>query len=276
MCSKILSCYSLGVFTTKHRFNFACLRAMGSYSDRTERKPRPHGAEDFAVKNMATKDEVINMWKVADAVCFDVDSTVIREEAIDELATFCGKGEEVAKLTEEAMKGSMNFRDAFARRLDIIKPQMSQLRDFISARPHKLTPGIKELVEALHQRSTPVYLVSGGMRGLVTPVALELNIPLENVFANRLKFFFNGDYAGFDENEPTSKTGGKGEVIRKLKDKYGYSTLVLIGDGATDLEACPPADAFIGFGGNVVREAVKAKAQWYVTDFKELLDALQE
>lgn len=57
---------------------------------------------------------------------------------------------------------------------------------------------------------------------------------------------FVGDYAGFDEKEPTSKNGGKAEVISMLKEKYGYSKLFMIGDGITDLEACPPADAFIG------------------------------
>lgn len=56
----------------------------------------------------------------------------------------------------------------------------------------------------------------------------------------------SGEYAGFDENEPTSKTGGKGEVIRRLKEDKGFKTIVHVGDGATDLEACPPASAFIG------------------------------
>lgn len=55
-----------------------------------------------------------------------------------------------------------------------------------------------------------------------------------------------GEYAGFDEDEPTSRQGGKGEVIKMLKKTHRYNTIVLIGDGATDLEACPPADAFIG------------------------------
>lgn len=55
-----------------------------------------------------------------------------------------------------------------------------------------------------------------------------------------------GDYAGFDEKEPTSKNGGKAEVICMLKEKYNYTKLFMIGDGITDLEACPPADAFIG------------------------------
>jgi len=46
----------------------------------------------------AGEEEVRAIWKMADAVCFDVDSTVIQEEAIDELARFCGKGDEVAKM----------------------------------------------------------------------------------------------------------------------------------------------------------------------------------
>ena len=58
--------------------------------------------------------------------------------------------------------------------------------------------------------------------------------------------FLPGEYAGFDENEPTSRTGGKAVVIEFLKTQYNYQKVVLIGDGATDLEAAPPADAFIG------------------------------
>ncbi|XP_059482321.1 phosphoserine phosphatase [Neocloeon triangulifer] len=219
-------------------------------------------------------DSMRSIWRNADAVCFDVDSTVCQDEGIDELAKFCGKYDEVSKLTKEAMTGKMEFKEALRKRLSIIRPTLNQMRDLIRTRPPKLTPGIRELVSALQHRKIPVYLISGGFRGLVGPVALELNIPLQNIYANRLKFFLNGEYAGFDEEEPTSRSGGKGEVVRYLKAKNEYTNVVLIGDGATDLEACPPADAFIGFGGNVVREEVRAKAKWFVTDFQELINAL--
>lgn len=53
-----------------------------------------------------------------------------------------------------------------------------------------------------------------------------------------------GEYAGFDESQPTCESGGKGRVISLLKEKYGFKTVVMIGDGATDLEACPPAVSF--------------------------------
>lgn len=103
--------------------------------------------------------------------------------------------------------------------------------------------------------------------GLVTnwlflqPVALILGIPSENVFANQLLFGSNGEFIGFDENEPTSRSGGKatavqrirkvglsslawclvvkylaGKVIKLFSQAHNYKELVMIGDGATDLE----------------------------------------
>ncbi|CAK1580495.1 unnamed protein product [Parnassius mnemosyne] len=223
---------------------------------------------------MSPQQSVQELFRTADCVCFDVDSTVIQDEGIDELARFCGKGDEVKRLTAEAMGGSMTFQEALKKRLDIIRPSVSQIRQFIETFPINLTPGISQLVKELQDRGVTVYLVSGGFRCLIDPVAEQLNIPVVHVYANRLKFFFNGEYAGFDEAEPTSRSGGKGLVIRRLKEQHGYQRLVMIGDGATDAEACPPADGFIGFGGNVVREEVKKKASWYVTDFQELINTL--
>ena len=63
-------------------------------------------------------------------------------------------------------------------------------------------------------------------------------------------------------------------MIQSLKEKHGFRKLVMIGDGATDLEACPPADAFIGYGGNRERPKVKENASWFITDFQELIDEM--
>ena len=63
-------------------------------------------------------------------------------------------------------------------------------------------------------------------------------------------------------------------MIKQLKDTRGFQRLIMIGDGATDLEACPPADAFIGFGGNQIRAKVKENASWFVTDFQELIQEM--
>lgn len=219
-------------------------------------------------------DDIKTIWKNADGITFDVDSTVIQEEGIDELAKYCNKGEQVTELTKKAMQGNMTFQQSLNVRLNIIQPSLGQVKEFIKKHPPKLTPGIMELVNDLHARDKKVFLVSGGFRCLISPVAERLNISQEKICANRLKFYFNGEFAGFDENEPTSRSGGKGEVINLLKKKYGLKTIVHIGDGATDMEASPPADAFIGFGGNIIRENVKNGSTWFVKDFKELQAAL--
>ena len=62
--------------------------------------------------------------------------------------------------------------------------------------------------------------------------------------------------------------------MRRLKEKFGYERVVMVGDGATDMQARPPADAFIGFGGIAVREAVRDGADWFVTDFEEMIAEL--
>lgn len=118
----------------------------------------------------------------------------------------------------------------------------------------------------MHSKSIPVYLISGGFRLVIDPIASILNIDYANVFANTILFdkygsyhltinqksvlltkvhsewcIVLGEYEGFDHSEYTSESGGKARVIEMLKQQYGYQSVVMIGDGATDLETCPPA-----------------------------------
>lgn len=211
-----------------------------------------------------------------DAVCFDVDSTVVTGEFIDELAAYLGVGELVQNVTKNAMGGKMNFRTALHQRLSIMQPSLTDVNLFSKSDPLSLTNGIKRLVDLLHSLNIDVYLVSGGFDALIFPVAEVLNIPLSNVFANTLLFTEDGKYKGFDEEKPTSDSGGKGKAIASILTRKQYRHVVMIGDGATDAEASPPADAFIGFGGNVTREAVKSKCDLYIYDFDELTKLLRQ
>jgi len=219
-------------------------------------------------------DRLRGLWRQADAVCFDVDSTVCQDEAIDELASYLGRGEQVKRCTQKAMGGSMTFREALTLRLDIIQPSRHHLETYANTHPIRLTPGVRELINELQARDVHVYLVSGGFRRLIKPVAEALGIPKSNVYANEILFDENGQYAGFSTEELTSDSGsinvGKAGVCGLLKANHGYKTLLMVGDGATDAEACPPADGFIGFGGNQLREGVKQAADWYVYDFESL------
>ncbi|CAL5444986.1 unnamed protein product [Camellia sinensis] len=227
--------------------------------------------------NTLPSKEILEVWQKADAVCFDVDSTVCLDEGIDELAEFCGAGKAVAEWTARAMGGSVPFEEALAARLSLFNPSLSQVQDFLAQHPPRISPGIDELVKKLKAKGTTVYLVSGGFRQMINPVASILDIPPENIFANQLLFENSGKFLGFDTNEPTSRSGGKATAVQQIRKVHGYKALVMIGDGATDLEARKPggADLFICYGGVQLREAVAAKADWLVFNFSNLINSLE-
>ncbi|GER41064.1 3-phosphoserine phosphatase, partial [Striga asiatica] len=141
---------------------------------------------------------------------------------------------------------------------------------------YRLSPGIDALVKKLKENNKTVFLVSGGFRQMINPVASMLGIPLDNIYANQLLFGSSGEYLGFDPNEHTSRSGGKATAVQQIRKTKGYKFLVMIGDGATDLEARQPggADLFICYGGVQLRELVAAKADWLVYNFKDLINTL--
>lgn len=218
------------------------------------------------------KDALIH----ADAVCFDVDSTVIGEEGIDVLADFLGQHETVAALTTAAMQGGLPFDQALQQRLDVLQPRRQDILDCIAQHPAPLTPHVDTLIQQLQQRDTHVYFVSGGFRLMIEPVAALVQIPKDRIYANTILFDADGNYTGFDDTEPTSRDMGKPAALQHLQDTYGYQTMVMIGDGATDAQAKPPATAFIGFGGVAVRTAVQEAADWFVTDFQDVVEVLDK
>lgn len=241
-------------------------------------KLKSNGQRLFSSHALASKfkniNEVKKIWKAIDVVCFDVDSTVVTGEGIDILADHCGKGKEVAEWTKHAMSGEVPFHVALEERLNLFTPSKKQIKRCNKSGKLSLTKGISELITKLQSKNKKVFFVSGGFRQMINPHALELGIPLNNIYANNILFDEEGTYAGFDEQEPTSKAGGKAKVVGLLKEKLKLGTVAMIGDGYTDLEARPPADIFIGFGGIVIRESVKENADWFITDFQDLIKAL--
>lgn len=237
----------------------------------------PEGSLWSNFDNTLPSEEVLKLWRSVDAVCFDVDSTVCVDEGIDELAEFCGAGEAVAEWTARAMGGSVPFEEALAARLSLFKPSLSQVQEFLEKKPPKLSPGIADLVKKLKSRNIDVYLISGGFRQMINPVASILGIPPENIFANQLIFGDSGEFLGFDANEPTSRSGGKAAAVQQIRKVHGYKALIMIGDGATDLEARKPggADLFICYAGVQLRETVATKADWLVLNFADLINSLE-
>ncbi|KAG7398833.1 hypothetical protein PHYBOEH_010347 [Phytophthora boehmeriae] len=224
---------------------------------------------------LSKTESVDDIWRSVGAVCFDVDSTVCADEGIDVLAEHCGAGAAVKEWTTKAMNGGVKFEDALAARLDIIKPSRQDIQDCLKKHPPQFTPGIKKLVATLHDNDIAVFLVSGGFRLMIEPVAMELDIPHTNIYANTIFFDEQGNYHGFDDAELTSRDGGKAKAIDVIKRIYGYERIAMVGDGVTDLQARPPADMVVGFGGIVSRDVVKEGADLFVTDFEHLTKLLQ-
>lgn len=166
------------------------------------------------------------------------------------------------------MGGHVLFQDALAERLSIIKPSKQDIQQYLINHPFKFTEDVEQLISLLHKRGKIVYLVSGGFRQMIEPVAIKLKIPTYRIYANNLLFHDDGSFKGFDPAEPTSRDGGKPAVVRMLIDAHGYKRIVMVGDGVTDMQARPPANLFIGYGGIVVRERVRDGADWYIYDFK--------
>eukprot|EP01098_Paradermamoeba_levis_P003917 TRINITY_DN1730_c0_g1_i1.p1 TRINITY_DN1730_c0_g1~~TRINITY_DN1730_c0_g1_i1.p1 ORF type:complete len:132 (+),score=32.38 TRINITY_DN1730_c0_g1_i1:72-467(+) len=122
------------------------------------------------------------------------------------------------------MGGSTTFQEALTQRLNIIKPNKPKQREFI------------KLLQAQNKK---VFLISGGFRLVIADIAKLLSIDEDHIFANRLLFNDDGSYQGFDENEPTSRSGGKATVIQTIKEKWKVNDVVMVGDGSTDLETKP-------------------------------------
>mmetsp|Transcript_25433 Transcript_25433/g.55213 ORF Transcript_25433/g.55213 Transcript_25433/m.55213 type:complete len:677 (-) Transcript_25433:1350-3380(-) len=232
-------------------------------------------------------EQALMTWRTADCVCFDVDCTVTVNDSLDLLGEFMGCKEEVEELTNQAMDGAMNLGQSLEERLKIINCTPADIRRFIAAHPpeKRLTPGIERLVKMLKKRGVAVYLISGGFRELILPIAKHLGIPKDHVYANRMNWQWDDEtgaptrLVGFDDAQPTAYNHGKVRAIATIRSLHPYNNVVMIGDGITDLEAVQSsegADLFIGYGGVIERRAVAEQAEWFVYDHGSLAQALRQ
>eukprot|EP01067_Filipodium_phascolosomae_P002789 Filipodium_phascolosomae@DN2490_c0_g1_i4.p1 len=137
---------------------------------------------------------------------------------------------------------------------------------FVEQNPLKLTKGIKSVIDSCHKAGVPTFLLSGGLTSIIQNVGKKLNIPDDNIMANKLIFDSNGMFSDYDALNLMAQSNGKALAIQTLIDKHHLQKVVMVGDGVTDLQAKPPASVFIGFGGN----KVKREADWFIYDFEEM------
>ena len=190
-------------------------------------------------------------------VIFDCDSTLCAIEGIQVLGT--AHHEEIARLTASAMQGQIALEQVYAHRLALAQPARRDLEALADRYVATLVPDAREVVRALHAEGIEVRILSGGLRPAVLAVARALGVPDDRVAAVDLRFGDDGSYCGFDEASPLARSGGKRAVIAGW-DPPAPRPSMLVGDGATDLEARPAVDAFIAFAGVVRRSDVVDRA----------------
>ena len=204
-------------------------------------------------------------------IIFDCDSTLSSIEGIDELARAKGPEifSEVEALTNAAMNGEVPLDQVFARRLEIIRPDLATCAAVEQLYIDTVEPTAIATLNTLRDQAWKIVILSGGFKRLIEPLAAFLNI--DRIEAVPLNLDENGYYVSFDKSYPTTYNGGKAEIIRQLKSEFSPEKIIMVGDGVSDLETQSEVDSFIGYGGYTPREKVKAGADHFIYKLDELL-----
>ena len=188
-------------------------------------------------------------------VVFDMDSTLIRGEAINELANHAGTGQQVDKITEAAMNGEIDFRESFTRRVALLKGLDEKVLAKV-AETLTLTEGAERVIHTLKKLGYKIGIISGGFDYFGESLQKKLN--LDYVFANGLEIE-NGKVTG-NVNGDIIDGLRKAEILKTIAtvENISLQQTIAIGDGANDLPMLSIAGLGIAFHAKPI---VKKNAQ---------------
>ena len=188
-------------------------------------------------------------------VAFDMDSTLIEAEVIDELAAAAGVGEQVAEITERAMRGEIDFTESFHERVALLKGLSGDVLQEIAERL-PVTEGAERLIRNLNSLGYTTVILSGGFNYFGNYLKEKLGI--DYVFANELDM---------EDGIVTGKVTGtvvdgnrKAQLLREIAEKEGIrlEQTIAVGDGANDLPMLSIAGLGIAFRAKpLVEESAK-------------------
>ncbi|OGO90084.1 MAG: hypothetical protein A3F10_05295 [Coxiella sp. RIFCSPHIGHO2_12_FULL_42_15] len=204
-------------------------------------------------------------WQIEyplDAILFDCDSTLSAVEGITVLAKYNNVYPQVHALTEKAMAETGLNAGLYRARLDLVRPQQSQMMYVIDAYWQALTPDVDKVITCLHALGKAVYVVSAGITQAVVPFAERLGIAGKNVFAVNVSFDQQGHYQRFDKHSPLTTQCGKSQIVTELRKIHKH--IAHVGDGMNDIEAAKAVDRFVGYGGSCYRESIAKLSPFYI------------
>ena len=211
-----------------------------------------------------------HMLRTHKLACFDMDSTLIEQEVIVELAKTAGIGEQVEAITEAAMRGEMDFDESFAQRVALLKGIPTSVLDDICSRL-TLSIGARTTISALKALGYHTVLVSGGFTYFARYIAEQLGI--DEVHANALDID-EGEVTGHVQL-PIINGAKKAAIAEHTAERLGIdmSQVVCVGDGANDLPMMALADLGVAFNAKPIVQA-RADAAVNVTGLEGVLYAL--
>jgi len=188
-------------------------------------------------------------------VCFDMDSTLIQAEVIVELAKAAGVGKKVHEITEEAMKGEIDFNESFKKRVALLKGlEISVMEEIAEKLP--ITEGAERLISTLSKFGYKTAIISGGFTYFAE--YLQKKLGFDYIYANELEVE-NGRATGRHRGEIVDGKR-KAELLREIAKKEGIQLdqVIAVGDGANDLPMLSLAGLGIAFH---AKPLVKESAQ---------------
>jgi len=188
-------------------------------------------------------------------VVFDMDSTLIQGEAIDELADVAGVGDRVAQITEDGMQGKLDFKESLTQRVALLKGVEEKVLSFV-AQNLVLTEGAERVVHKLKQLGYKIGIISGGFEYFGK--YLQNKLGLDYVFTNRLEIE-DGKITGNLEGDIIDGQK-KAAILRTIAqvENISLQQTIAVGDGANDLPMISIAGLGVAFH---AKSIVKESAQ---------------
>ena len=189
-------------------------------------------------------------------ICFDMDSTLIQTECIDELAARAGVGDQVKAITERAMRGEIDFKESFTERVALLKGlDASVMQDIAEHMP--ITEGADRLMSVLKRCGYKIAILSGGFTFFGEQLRRRYGI--DYVYANELEIDENGKLTGRYVGEIVDGKR-KAELLKLIAqvEQVNLAQTIAVGDGANDLPMISEAGLGIAFH---AKPRVKATAQ---------------
>lgn len=178
-------------------------------------------------------------------ICFDMDSTLIQTECIDELAERAGVGDKVREITERAMRGEIDFRESFKERVALLKGlDVSVMKDIAEKLP--ITEGVERLMAVLKRYGYKIAILSGGFTYFGE--YLQRKFGIDYMYANELEVDDDGKLTGKYLGDIVDGKR-KAELLKLIAqvEKVNLAQTIAVGDGANDLPMISEAGLGIAF-----------------------------